>query len=214
MKILSIIIGLISLFTFEIFAQSKHRKVSKVYKTNYKYGGKVKSVTMASNTHSKRYKYVKYKSVSTYSRSKITVVKTRSVRTFRTLPYGYVGFRFGGLNYYHHAGFCYTYVNNIYRIRPFPIGYRIKVLPVGYRTIFYQGVPYYYYGGTYYVSTKDQSYITKAPISGMIVPDLPEDDVEEVKIGDQTYYEYDDVLYKSIPDSTGVKYQVVAKLED
>lgn len=48
----------------------------------------------------------------------------------------------------------------------------------------------------------------------MIVPDLPEEDLEEVKIGDVSYYEYDDVLYKAVTSDKGQQFEVVGYLND
>jgi Family of unknown function (DUF6515) len=148
---------------------------------------------------------VQYKSVNHYSRTRVVVVKTRTYRTVNSLPLGY--------NYYHHAGFCYGYYNNVYRIRPFPIGFRVNILPIGFHTIFYQGIPRYYYGGTYYVKVNN-TYKTATPSVGMIVPNLPEADLEEVKMNDTIYYEYNDILYKPIEKDGLTQYEVAGSLGD
>ncbi len=197
------------------FAQKRHKKISYVSKTvKYKQPrARHKSVAAKSKIYASNNKVVKYKSVSNFSRTKVVVVKTRTYRTFNTLPYGHRRFRYGGFNYYHHAGFCYGYYNNSYRIRPFPRGFRISVLPIGYHTIIYQSTPRYYYAGTYYVK-ENNTYKTEAPEIGMIVPNLPEEDLEEVKMNYVTYYEYDDVLYKQIEKDGTMQYEVAGSLGD
>jgi hypothetical protein len=195
---------------FQSFSQHKKNKKYKVSK-----GGNVhtKRNHSANKTDITKKKTVQYKTVNQYSRTNVVVVKTRTYRTCNSLPYGYKGFRHSGYNYFHHAGFCYGYYNNAYRIKPFPIGFRVNVLPVGYHTIFYQGSTRYYYGGTYYVS-ENNSYKTEAPSMGMIVPNLPEEDLEEVKMNDTTYYEYNDILYKAIEKDGVAQYEVVGSLVD
>ncbi len=67
--------------------------------------------------------------------------------------------------------------------------------------------------GTYYREVGSE-YEAVEPVVGTIVPELPEDNVDEITIDGQTYYEYDDMLYKAIVTSTGIEYEVVGKLGD
>jgi Family of unknown function (DUF6515) len=208
-----IVLVALILLPFETYSQSKKNGKYKVSKTK-KVGNlranrnhKVKKTYVAKNNT------IKYKSVNHYSRTKVVVVKTRTYRTFNSLPFGHRRFRYGGFNYYHHAGFCYGYYNNVYRIQPFPRGFRINVLPIGYHTIIYQSTPRYYYAGTYYVK-ENNTYKTEAPEIGMVVPNLPEADLEEVKMNDVTYYEYDDILYKPVEKDGVTQYEVAGSLGD
>jgi hypothetical protein len=209
-----IIIVALVLLPFQIYGQHKkgrnktHNKTVKV-----KGGTYTKRNYKTNKTYIAKKSTVQYKSVNHYSRTKVVVVKTRTYRTVNALPLGYRRFHHGGFNYYHHAGFCYGYYNNVYRIRPFPIGFRINILPIGYHTIFYQGAPRYYYGGTYYVKVNN-TYKTEAPAVGMIVPNLPEEDLEAVKMNDTIYYEYNDILYKPIEKDGLTQYEVAGSLGD
>ncbi len=211
-KLFVIVLLSLGFFTIELKAQRKNKKV---VVTSKSYNGKVrhKKVIVSNTTVRRRNSVVKYRTVNTYSRNNIIIVKNRRIRTFNALPFGYTTFAFGGANYYHHAGFCYGFYNNVYRVRPFPRSFRINVLPIGYQTIVYQGTPRYYYAGTYYKQV-DDGYKTEAPVVGMIVQNLPEEDLEEVKIADTVYYEYDDVLYKSITTDKGTQYEVIGHIGD
>jgi hypothetical protein len=209
-KLFAALVLCFGLFVLEIKAQRKNKKtvvITKSYPKNKKVYAGNKTVVRRNN------RVVKYKTVNTYSRNKVIIVRNRRVRTFNTLPFGYNTFAFAGGNYYHHAGFCYGFYNNVYRIRPFPRGFRINVLPIGYHTIIYQGTPRYYYAGTYYTKV-DGGYKTAVPVTGMLVPNLPEEDLEEVKIDGESYYEYDDVLYKTIATDTGDQYKVIGHIGD
>ena len=52
------------------------------------------------------------------------------------------------------------------------------------------------------------------PSVGTVVPELPENDVEVVTIDGETYYEFDDILYKPLVTKEGVQYEVVGRLDD
>jgi hypothetical protein len=208
-----IVLVALMLLPFGTYSQSKKKHKYKVTKTTKVGGVYAQRNDKIKKTYVTKKSTVQYKSVNHYSRTKVVVVKTRTYRTFNTLPYGYRRFRHQGFNYYHHAGFCYGYYNNVYRIRPFPIGFRVNILPIGYHTIFYQGAPRYYYGGTYYVKVNN-TYKTEVPSVGMIVPNLPEEDLEEVKMNDTTYYEYNDILYKPIEKDGVTQYEVAGSLSN
>jgi hypothetical protein len=160
-----------------------------------------------------RAKVVKVTTIRRYPKNRVVVVRSRPVRTVTVLPVGYTTIVYRNRNYYHHAGYFYRYNNNIYTVIAPPMGIRVKVLPVGYRTFVVGGVTRYYYGGVYYTQVADE-YETSEPVIGTIVPELPMDDVEEVTIDGQTYYAYDDILYKSVVTKDGVQYEVAGKLDD
>jgi len=164
-------------------------------------------------SHSQKSKVVKVKTVKRYPRSKVVVVKKRQVRTIQVLPVGYTTIIYKNRNYYHHGGYFYNYSGNNYVIIAPPRGLRIKTLPIGYKTIVVGGVNRYYYRGVYYRPVESQ-YETFEPAVGTVVPELPDEDVDEVTIDGITYYEYGDTLYKKIVTADGVKYEVVGKLDD
>ena len=150
-----------------------------------------------------------------YAKSKRVIIRPRTVRTVTVLPTGYKTFVHNRNNYYTHNGLYYSLRNNVYVVTPPPFGIRVSVLPVGYRNIRWRNTGYYYYQGSYYnqVNTSNE-YEVMEPQIGMIVPELPEENVEEVNINDQVYYEFDDYLYKQIPTKKGLQYEVVGKLSD
>lgn len=87
------------------------------------------------------------------------------------------------------------------------VGSRVKVRPARCTVIYFNSVPYLYADGVYYKSV-DQEYEVIKPHIGMIVPALPEDRIKEIKIKDEVFYSYDDVLYKKIVTTDGIKFEV------
>ena len=169
----------------------------------------VKTVRVAKPNHKK----VAVVKTNQFSRNKVVVIKQRNVRTIPTLAVGYTKVAFKGRNYYYHGGRYYDYSNNYYTVIAPPRGVRVKSLPIGNRRILIGNVPHYYYMGTYYRVVENE-YETVQPKVGTIVPELPEYNVDEITIDEQTYYEYDNMLYKPIVTISGVQYEVVGSLED
>ena len=150
-----------------------------------------------------------------YSRSQRVIVRPRTVRTITVLPTGYKTFVYNRNNYYTHNGLYYSLRNNVYVVTPPPFGVRVSVLPIGFRNIRWRNSGYYYYQGSYYNRVDaSNEYEVIEPRIGMVVPELPEENVEEVNINNQVYYEFDDYLYKQIPTQSGLQYEVVGKLSD
>lgn len=87
------------------------------------------------------------------------------------------------------------------------VGNRIKVRPVRSVVIYYKSVPYLYADGIYYKSV-DKEYEVIKPQIGMIVPTLPKKGIKKIKIKDEMFYSYDDVLYKKIVTADGIKFEV------
>jgi Family of unknown function (DUF6515) len=150
--------------------------------------------------------------LSPFSRTHVTVIKQRNVRMFQNLPIGYSNTVFGGQNFYHYGGRYYGYSGNMYTIIGAPIGIRTRVLPVGHRRILIGGIPHFYYSGVYYRDIGNNEYEVIEPSIGTIVPELPDDNVEEVMIDGQIFYEYDNILYKNVMTKFGAQYEVVGKL--
>jgi hypothetical protein len=149
-----------------------------------------------------------------FSKNRITVVKQRNVRMLQTLPDGYSSTIFGGRNFYHYGGRYYGYSGNMYSMVAAPIGIQMRLLPAGHRRIFIGGAPHFYYAGVYYREIGENQYEVVKPTIGTIVPELPDENVEEVMLDGQVLYEYDNILYKSVVTKTGVQYEVVGKLGD
>ena len=81
---------------------------------------------------------------------------------------------------------------------------------MGYRRILVRNRPYFYFGGVFYLPTQEKGQevydVAKAP-EGAVVENLPQDK-EEVTIEDQTYYEYNDVVYAQSDEG----YEVVGNI--
>jgi len=202
MKSISQIAFLILIMTFfngYVFGQknpNKHRRGTK---------------TVVVHKNNRRYTTVVH--TTRYPRNKVVVVKRRNVRTIPNLGAGYVTVVHRGRNYYYHGGRYYNQFNNGYTVIAAPRGLRIKFLPVGNRRILIGSVPHYYYMGTYY-RAQGNEYEAVEPTVGTVVPELPEDNVEEVTIDGQSYLEYDNILYKTVVTNSGLQYEVVGKLDD
>jgi hypothetical protein len=185
---------------------TKTTKTYKSPKTNKTYKSTTVKVNKPNNT-------TKIVSANRYPRNKVVVVKPRVVHTVKVLPVGYTQVFYGKRNYYCHSGYYYHYHNGIYRTIAPPFGFRIGFLPVGYRTVYINTLPHYYYRGVYYRQVNNE-YEVVEPAVGTVVPELPENDVEVVTIDGETYYEFDDILYKPLVTKEGVQYEVVGRLDD
>lgn len=87
------------------------------------------------------------------------------------------------------------------------VGTRIKERPPRSVVIYYKNAPYLYADGVYYKSVNKDYEVIKPQI-GMVVPELPKEGVTKMKIKDEVLYAYDNVLYKKIPTSSGVQFEV------
>lgn len=87
------------------------------------------------------------------------------------------------------------------------VGTRIKERPVRSVVIYYKDAPYLYADGVYYKSV-DKDYEVIKPQIGMVVPKLPREGVTKMRIKDEVLFAYDNVLYKEIPTSSGVQFEV------
>lgn len=148
-----------------------------------------------------------------FPRNKVVVIKKRNIRAIPNLSNGYTTLAHRGRNYYYHEGRYYNQFNNNYTVVAAPRGIRVKFLPIGNRRMLIGSVPHYYYMGTYYKVVGNE-YEAIEPSMGMIVPELPEDNTEEITIDGQPYYEYDNMLYKTVVTESGLQYEVVGKLID
>ncbi len=203
--ILVLIIVFAVLFQSTVMAQRQPEKPKKVVKTTrVRPNGKTKVVV----TRTPRVRYPH----NQFPRTKVVVVKPR-VRVVNVLPVNHTRIVYRNRPYYYQGGRYYHYVNNSYTIIAPPRGIRIGFLPVGYRRVMVGNVSNYYYMGTYYRPIGNE-YEAFDPNVGTIVPDLPEDNVEEVIIDGQVYYECNDILYKAISTNNGTEYEVVGKLND
>ena len=100
-------------------------------------------------------------------------------------------------------------------VRPYvrPVAYPVVVAPVPlpryHVPVYHAGNPYYYSNGVFYVKVENsESYKVVLPPVGTIVPSLP-NGAKETVIDGKIYYEYEDVIYKSVIVEEKVKYEVV-----
>lgn len=88
------------------------------------------------------------------------------------------------------------------------IGTRIKTIPAKQVVIYFNKSPYIYAEGVFYRKLSSKEYEVVKPQLGMVVPQLPQYNVEKVCIKGETLFLFDGTLYKQIPTSQGVQYQV------
>ena len=166
----------------------------------------------AHNQHKKAHKKQVQRAV--YKRNQVVSLQKRKVKRINTLPAGHKVIVFKKSNYYFHKGYYYNKVGSNYVIIPSPRGLKVNVLPIGYRTIKIRGINHFYYRGTLYRQS-GKTYEVIEPETGVIVDELPEYNVDQVTINNNTYYEYDNILYKKITSGTNYgKYEVIGSLED
>ncbi|MFI3331420.1 MAG: DUF6515 family protein [Rikenellaceae bacterium] len=94
-----------------------------------------------------------------------------------------------------------------------PVGLVVNILPGGYRTFVYGGLPYYFCSGVVYVRNNNNEYEVVKAQNGMVVPELPDEGVSRFVIDNALYFKYDNVVYKQIPTTEGLQYEVVGSIE-
>lgn len=117
-----------------------------------------------------------------------------------------------GVKYHYSSGIFYKHAGANYRIVKVPIGIRVRTLPKGRIRFVLNGRKYFYYYGTYYVKSDDNSeYVTVAPPKGAKVDALP-DGYKNVNIDGEEYYEFEGTYYKAIANENGDEwYEVVGE---
>lgn len=93
------------------------------------------------------------------------------------------------------------------------VGTRVQRLPSSWITFTFNNIPYIYAGGVYYQEVSSSEYVVVKPEKGMLVPSLPDYNVEKVEIKGETLFRFENTLYKQVPTSEGVQYQVVGFLD-
>ena len=144
-----------------------------------------------------------------FHKNKVIIVKKRRGRVVQVMPVGHMVYVHGGRNYYCHDGYFYNSTGNAFTLVPSPFGLRVKMLPPVHRKIIVLNNPYFYSNGSYYI-TSNNEFETVEPVIGAIVPDLPQDNIEEITIDGEKLFEYDGFLYKALADN---QYELVGKLE-
>ncbi|MFI3317680.1 MAG: DUF6515 family protein [Rikenellaceae bacterium] len=98
-------------------------------------------------------------------------------------------------------------------VRP-PFGMRVPIIPAVHLAFVFNSQRYYSAKGVIYQEVDNNEYVVVEPQAGMVVPELPEANVNTVEINGKTYYEFDTILYKQIPTVDGLQYEVVGSLDD
>lgn len=93
------------------------------------------------------------------------------------------------------------------------IGTRVRVLPPRTVVIKYHSVPFIYASGIFYQQVSSSEYEVVKPEIGMIIPELPQYNVQHVCIEGEDLFLFEGTLYKQIPTPQGVQYKVSGFLE-
>ena len=152
--------------------------------------------------------------VKHYPRENTVIVTNRPERRVTEIHEDHHRVSYRGIDYSYDNGRYYRVNNGVYIVTTPPRGIRVGIIPNGFLTLMVGTLPYYYYGGVYYREIDRDNYEVVDPPMGAIVPELPADDVRAVVIGGKTYFEYDNILYKTVVTSSGVQYKVIGTLDD
>ncbi len=151
-------------------------------------------------------------SKSTYKGSPVTVVKSPAPKSVAKLPSNRYSVKHNGVDYYRSGSKFYKMVNGRFVLTVLPFGLRVPMLPVVHTVIRFNNHNYYCAEGVIYQESGDEFEVVE-PQMGMIVPELPEYNVNIVSINSKTYSEFDGVLYEQIPTTSGLQYKVVGTLD-
>jgi hypothetical protein len=121
----------------------------------------------------------------------------------------YIPYSHRGVSFFYNRGYFYDpYYNWFYP----PIGFALGVLPIGYYSFMWSGMPYYYFGGVYYIQNNEtKQYEVVSPVLGAIVPELPKETKQITIDGKKCYVTKDNVYYEEYMDGNTLKYKVIGK---
>lgn len=158
------------------------------------------------------------RTTSSKKETKVTVQPTSSKTTVKApttsskkTTVTYTPVKHNGVSYYVNGSKYYKKVNSRYVLVTPPIGLRVSILPALYSLLTYNNRNYYYSDGVVYQQYNNEYTVVK-PEEGMVIPALPDVNVREVVIDGMIYFEFDGVLYKQIPTTSGLQYQVIGNL--
>ena len=100
------------------------------------------------------------------------------------------------------------------KVKKIVIGTRVKARSVNCIVIRHNQIALLYAAGVFYRQINDGEYEVVRPEIGMVVPELPAYDVEQVKIKGKTLFLYDGTLYKQIPTTNGIQYEVYGFIDE
>jgi len=91
-----------------------------------------------------------------------------------SIPGRYRDYQHGGRHYYRHRGVWYASSGGGYQVVAAPFGMLVSALPLFYTTVYVEGYPYYYAGGTYYRWDQEyRSYVVAPPPAEHLVSTVP-----------------------------------------
>lgn len=93
------------------------------------------------------------------------------------------------------------------------IGTHVRVVPSTRVVVHANGISLIYAAGVFYRQLSDNEYVIVKPEIGMLVPQLPEYNVEIVHLKGEDLFLFENTLYKQVPTTHGLKYQVVGFIE-
>lgn len=200
-KIQLALIGLLMMFCYQGFSQSRAQRSVK------------RSATTHQRAVAKHHGKDRLRTQPVYRPNRYRYPRHR--RVVRTLPRHHVRIVHFGLPYYYWGGVFYTQVGTDYVVVIPPAGIRLSVLPAGHVRVVFGGFRYYYYSGIYYLEAPDDTeevegeYEVVNPPIGLQVNVLPSD-AEEILYEDSVCFSYNEVIYKKIETNGGIVYEVVS----
>lgn len=156
----------------------------------------------------KKVKVVRY-TQKRYPRKRVVVVRQRRVSTVRGLPRNSTRLSFRARNYHFNNGIYYLSTGRGYQVVKAPVGLRIKRLPAS--TVVVKGpkTKYWFHSGTYYrISSANDGYEVVEPEVGLVVPNIPRDHYEEVKVDGNRYLACNDILYVEVRTNGRLNYRI------
>lgn len=143
-----------------------------------------------------------------FHRNRMVVLRPRRPRTCLAMGPGFVTIGYRGLDYYWSQGWFYRpAAQGFIAVCP-PRGIRVRMLPPGF-FVLAAPVPTFYANGTFYREVGPQEFEVVEPMLGAVVPNLPDQEVEEIQWEGQTLYEYDNALYRQVQTNGNQGYEVV-----
>lgn len=88
------------------------------------------------------------------------------------------------------------------------IGTRVRKLPARQVVIRFNSTPFIYAEGVFYRQVSLAEYEVVKPEIGMVVPQLPDYNVQQIHVKGETLFLFDDILYEQITTSQGIQYRV------
>ncbi len=149
---------------------------------------------------------------STPVQKPVTVVKNSKTKMVNKVPSKAVTVRVKGSDYYRNGSRYYKYVNSKYVLTMPPFGLRVSIIPALHTIFRFNNYNYYCADGVIYQATSNDQFEVVQPQVGMVLPELPVVNVSEVVIDGMVYFEFDNILYKQIPTTSGLQYEVIGTL--